>query len=250
MNWFDPIESPESWRWRLGELDLQVHSQGAVLEISHERVEERPTAQVGERQPPFEALERVTAPGTGALRLRPRHADRAVIGRPELPLTLLPGVSLRVYINVPAWLCLEMEGRSVWEAPSVTPADTFFGSPVDGSLAYAMRTRLRTDPAEFKPAPHRIRVPVLLRNEGRDPLPVHRVRVPVPELDIYAAADGALWSPEVRFTRTEAPDAALVEVASRAPEQALPELLTAAREDSAGGPKVLRAFNSFFSGGA
>jgi hypothetical protein len=143
-----------------------------------------------------------------------------------------------------------MDGQAVWEAPSVTPADTFFGSPVEGTLAYAMRTRLRTDAAEFKPAAHRIRVPVLLRNEGRDPLPVQRVRVPVQELDIYAAADGSLWSPEVRFTRTEAPDAALVEIASSPPQQALPELLTSAREDGTGGPKVLRAFNSFFSGSA
>jgi hypothetical protein len=234
----------------LGELDLQVHSRGAVLEISHQRVEEGPHAQVGERQAPFEELERVTAPGTGALRLRPRHADRPVVGRPELPLTLLPGLSLRVFINVPAWLCLEMDGQPVWEAPSVTPADTFFGSPVDGTLAYAMRTRLRTDAAEFKPASHRIRVPVLLRNDGQDPLPVKRVRVPVQELDIYAAADGVLWSSEVRFTRTEAPDAALVEFAEPPPKEALPVLLTAAREDSSGGPKVLRAFNSFFSGGA
>ena len=250
MKWFESIQSPESWRWRVGELDVQVHSQDAVLEISHVRGEEVARAEVGERQAPFETVERVSAPGAGALRLRPRHADRPIVGRPERPLTLLPGVSLRVFVNVPAWLCLELEGRAVWEAPSVTPSDTCFGSPVEGSLAYAIRTHLRTDPKNFKPAPHRIRVPVLLRNEGEDPLPIQRVRVPVQELGIYAGSDGTLWSPEVRFTRTQAPDAALVEVTSAPPPQALPERLTPPRDQTPGGPRVLRAFNSFFSGSA
>lgn len=248
MHWFDPIESQQDWRWRLGELDLQVHLHGSVLEISTLRVPERQDAHVGGRVDPHSEQVRVAAPIGGDLRLRPRHADRPVVGRPEQPLTVLPGVSLRVFINVPAWLCLESGGQAVWEGPSVVPADTCFGSPVEGSLAYAVRTHLRTDAASFLPAPHRIRVPVLLNNEGEDPLPVQRVRVPVQDLGIYAGPDGTLWSPEVTFTRTAAPDDALISVSRRAPEQALPELLTPPRESSPGGPKVLRAFNSFFSG--
>lgn len=250
MNWFDPIASADAWRWRLGELDLQAHARGPVLEISHRRVEEHHLAQVGERQAPFEELLRVAAPGLGSIRLRPRHADRPMVGRPELPLTLLPGVSLRVFINVPAWLSLEVEGTSLWEAPSVTPSDTCFGSPVEGSLAYAMKTHLRTDPSNFKPAAHRIRVPLVLRNEGEDPLPIQRVRVPVQDLSIYAGPEGTLWSPEVRITRSEAPDAAVVEVSESRPEQAEGEALTPPRASTPKGPQVLRVFNSFFSGGA
>ncbi|MFT5585578.1 MAG: hypothetical protein ACI9VR_003170 [Cognaticolwellia sp.] len=250
MNWFDPIESSSAWRWRLGELDLQAHKYGSVWEISHNRVEESQWARVGEGQEPFATVERVAGPVSGPLRLRPRHADRPVVGRPELPLTLLPGVSLRVYINVPAWLSLEVDGFALWEAPSVTPADTCFGSPVEGSLAYAMRTHLRTEASAFKPAPHRIRVPLLLLNQGEDPLPIHRVRVPVQALGIYAAGDGTLWSPEVRITRSDAPDSALVEVSTQAPDRPQAVLLTPPREPFSGGPRVLRAFNSFFSGSA
>ena len=250
MNWFDPIASPDAWRWRLGELDLQAHVRDGVWEIGHLRVPESYEAKVGERQAPFGKVERVAGPMGQTLLLRPRHADRPMVGRPELPLIVFPGVSLRVFINVPAWLSLEVEGVSLWEAPSVIPADTCFGSPVEGSMAYAMRTNLRTDASGFKPAPHRIRVPVLLCNEGEDPLPIHRVRVPVQDLGIYVASDGALWSPEVRFTRTEAPDAALVEISTTPPKQALPTRLTPPRDPNPTGPKVLRAFNSFFSGSA
>ena len=250
MNWFDPIESPGSWRWRLGELDLQAHLRGSVWEISHRRVEESQEARVGESIEPFDIVHRVAGPIAGPLRLRPCHADRPVVGRPDRPLTVLPGVSLRVFINVPAWLSLEIGGCALWEAPSVRPPDTCFGSPVEGSLAYAIRTHLRTDPTAFKPAPHRIRVPVLLLNEGADPLPVQRLRVPVQNLGVYAAGDGTLWSPEVRITRSDAPDAALVEVSGQTPGQSQAVLLTPPRVTGSGGPKLLRAFNSFFSGGA
>ncbi len=248
MNWYDPVETQADWRWRLGAVDLQAHLFDGVMEISTQELPEQQEAQVGGRQDPFPKAVRVAVSAGSTLRLRPRHADRPVVGRPEQPLTLMPGVSLQVYINVPAWLSLEMQGKALWEGPSVTPGDTCFGSPVEGSLAYAIRTHLRTDPSKFQPSPHRIRVPVMLHNQSPEPLPVKRLRVPVQELAVYASAEGTLWSQEVVFTRSAAPEDALVEVSASPPKQALPEQVSPPRSPGVGGPRVLQAFNAFFSG--
>lgn len=153
--------------------------------------------------------------------VRPRLADRAIVVMPQTPLLLPPQQRVRLFVSTPLWLQLEAPpGALLTEMPMWRPSDTWFGTPIDGELCYAGRTRGRRRLEELERLPHRAITPLVLVNETELPLSIERVAVPVRNLSIYDGGDGPLWTEEVRLARVPHQPLARARLAKGAPPEA------------------------------
>lgn len=208
------FEVGDARRWRIGPTTLWIERRAREWVIDR----------VTEPDPFSEALE-VASPGGaddrpvdrvtvlrlagdrasgGGLRLVPKLADRQVIARPEMPFRVLPEQSTTVYVGSPVWLALEAvpEGSPIDEFPLFRPSDTWFGPNTrEGDLCYATRTRCRMDPNELRWNPHRAVTQVTIRNPHPNPLPVHRINLPVSLLSLCSTRPGRLVTPPITYTR-------------------------------------------------
>jgi hypothetical protein len=134
--------------------------------------------------------------GGRTLRVLPRVPDRPIVTRPEMPVIIAPGEQATLYMASPLWVELAagdplkvFASIPVWRASS-----TWFGDdPIEGTLCYATRTRARLDPSGLRRGP-RVTTAVVVSNEHRDPLRVERLALPLPQMSVFRAADGRLWT--------------------------------------------------------
>lgn len=191
------------------------------------------------------------------------QADRPFVVRPATPVSVGPGERVTLFVSTPTWIVLSVERvarkrpgtrantdtaprtQKLIEFPLERPSDTWFGpNTLEGELCYATRTAgyLRLD--DVPRHPHLALTPVLIENKDDDPLQFERVRVPLPQLAVYADTTGALWTNAVRLTRETGGDLASVQVESGVPlgARGASERLTTPRTESAKG-SVVRAFS-------
>lgn len=184
--------------------------------------------------------------------LSPRLPNRAVVAAPQQPVELLPGQTLTVYVSSPVWVHIEVGDPrgELLETPLYTPAETWFGpSPHVGELCYASRTHCRLRREELPVRPHRAITSVLVESRASTPLVLDALRLPVPHLALYSAADGWLWTQDVTLTHEENRELSPLRVREGAPRNAAGAVLVAApREPLSGKLMVARAFNSLFLG--
>ena len=149
---------------------------------------------------------RVATRATGELTLSPRLADRNVVGRLEEPVIVGSGASVEMFIGTAIWVAVSAGETELAELPLAQPPDTWFGpSPRIGQLCYASRTAGRLSLSELGRRVDRAVVSVSIRNGDREPIRFERIRLPVPLLSLYVAADGSLWTSQVRV-RADEPD--------------------------------------------
>lgn len=142
----------------------------------------------------------------GALDLLPRLADRAMVARPEVPISLIGGDEITLFVSTPLWVGIQTADthRELTEIPSLRPSDTWFGSNTrEGELCYAMRTRARIDVHELQQHPVRAITRITLHNRAVAPVLIERVNIPVPFLRLFAGADGLTWTDPITFERLE-----------------------------------------------
>jgi hypothetical protein len=130
--------------------------------------------------------------------------DRAVVVRPEQPLTLLGGEEAALYVAIPVWLRLRVAGeRELVEVPVQRLQETWFGpSPVVGELCYATRTSARLQPGNLPPRAHHAVCRVGLSNRAASPLPLERLSLPVHHLDLWWHRERGLWTRGLEVERT------------------------------------------------
>jgi len=157
-----------------------------------------------------------------AVVVAPRVADRAVVSRPEMPVTLPPGQSGRYYVGSPAWVDVRPEGadQPILDAPTWRPSDTWFGTTQEGSLSYSTRTRLRRDLSKLPRLRQRIITPVQIENEAADSLVLERLSLPITHLSVFEAEDGYLWTEPVRLRRESSEETGAVEIGGGPPTEA------------------------------
>jgi len=142
----------------------------------------------------------------GALDLSPRLADRSMVARPEVPISLIGGDEITLFVSTPLWVAIQTADtrRDLTEIPSLRPSDTWFGpSTREGELCYAMRTRARIDIDELQKHPVRAITRVTLHNRAREPVLIERINIPVPSLRLYLGLDGLPWTDPITFERLE-----------------------------------------------
>ncbi len=132
------------------------------------------------------------------------------------------------------------------QLPSRRPSDSWFGGLTDGELCYAVKTRARTDLKQL-PVFHRsVVTPVLLRNLAPEPLWLEKLKLPVPYLSLYSAADGRLWTERVSLTRSEDSEMAALDLQPGPPEEAPGAELQSPAQRTSEPNLLVRAFSSLF----
>lgn len=179
------------------------------------------------------------------LLLTPATADRAVIVKSRDPFIVPPDGAVTVFVSSPVWVQIHLEGprRLLQEEPVRRPSDTWFGpNTMSGDLGYAVRTSVRFDLANVPAEPHRVVSVARIRNHADTPLPLARLRLPLPYLSLFADAGGRLWTEAVSLDRHDDDDLAEIKLGKSAPREAGPCTRVAGpREDMTASP-IIRSF--------
>jgi hypothetical protein len=205
---------------------------------------------------PSLTLHRHTFRSTAAeLTIEPILADRAVVVRPEHPLSIPAGEDVVLYLSIPLWIRVRTGDTVLEDIPSHRPSDTWFGpSPREGELCYATLTAGRLTLAKLPMRAHRAVTPLTIRNEAADAFPLERVHVPAPYLALYESDSGIrdhLWTQGLTLVRNKANGTAEVRIQSGPPKgtSATTELSAPRREAKSGLViNTFRAIEGLFGG--
>ncbi len=222
------VPQGEGLRWELGPLDLTINHKAMEWEIVHacgrDSMAERGRVERLSRTRPPEAeheVLRFAAEQTGErVLLSPRLADRPVVARPERPLHLIAGGSVRLYVSTPVWaqLSLEPDGESLIEIPSYRMSDTWFGPNTrEGELCYASPTAARLRLEDMPLRRHRVVTELRVENRSNEPLRVARVKLPLPWLAVFEDARGWLWTNALSVLRAAGDQEASVQLTPEPP---------------------------------
>lgn len=153
------------------------------------------------------------------LELRPVLADRPVVARPETKFCIPPRERVSVFVSSAIWVRLETGPRSerLLELPSWRASDTWFGTNRSGFLCYATRTTMRLEFSEMPLRRQRAVTPIVIDNQGKDPLHIERISLPVPNLSVFASPSGNLWTEELHLTRRDDAELAHVRIEKKKP---------------------------------
>jgi hypothetical protein len=186
---------------------------------------------------------------TETVELSPLLASRPLVVRPETTFVLPQKEEATLYISLPLWIQFELgqPASNVLEAVVFRPSDTWFGpSTMEGELCYASRTRARLRLEELDFVPHRALSAFFIRNHTKSKLKLDRLKLPMPNLSVYAAADGRLWTEMVTLSRREDGDLAELQLGKGPPPEVGPaELLHGPRVKPEKG-LLIRAFGGLF----
>lgn len=253
--WWGAFDLPEGTarRWVVGPTSLWVARDDHELKLAVRRGGDtlRDELVVGEPAPVVPPADHtlsrfVVSGGTGRPSLLPQLADRPVVVRPEVPFTVPPGGATVGFVSTPLWVSLSLDGPLA-SFPLLRPSDTWFGdNTIRGALCYAIRTSLRLNATHMPLRPHRGITPVRIRNDGHDPIDLRRVRLPVPQLTLFAAPDGTLWTNPVTIRRVDADgEVATVTVDPSPPSERPTAATLALPREVAADNVVQRVFNAF-----
>lgn len=173
----------------------------------------------------------VVSDGSGGLRLTPAMPDRAVVVRPNFPLSLEVGEAALLHVTVPAWLRLTAEPAAavLLDVPTVLLSKIWYGDVTAGELCYSIKTRATRRLDSQPEVPWRVTCPVRVSNRSARSLLLERLCVHAQHLAIFAGG-GRLWTPEVQAVFSGADQVAEVVYGKDPPAECpAPTLCSAAR---------------------
>lgn len=248
--WWGEVEIPrgKAGRFRVGPLELAVQHRKAEWRLMRrQRAEED---EVGVEAPVDIAEPYADATVTRYATSRPGDRvsvgpvlpDRAVVTKPEHPVTVPPRDEATIYVGSPLWVRVALvdPDTELEQMPCLPPISTWWGrDPTEGELCYATRTWGRLDADQVVIHPHRVATRVKILNRDATPLLFDRLYLPLSRLSIFA--DGAhLWTEDVTLEREAGEDATLV------PDKAHKDMKRLAAPRNGSQHALFRAFGSLF----
>jgi len=143
---------------------------------------------------------------TDELHLVPSLADRTVVVGPRQRMSVVPQQEVTVYVTSPLWFRAVVGAKRslLVEEPIVRPSDTWLGPPGgDGELCYWSQTDAILEIEALPEFPHRVHSAVRVVNRAGTPMALDRLRLPMPHMSLFAAADHRLWTEVVVLEREE-----------------------------------------------
>ncbi|MCB1033568.1 MAG: hypothetical protein KDD47_07015 [Acidobacteria bacterium] len=218
------IHLPGEWRLAWARNGVEPAAETASPEAPPVPVSEiGPPEPLRELEPEFTVQRFLSHRPGDRIRLSPRLADRPVVARPELPLTIPAGDEAEIFVSAPVWVLAELPepDRTLLDLPTQRPSDTWFGPDTRrGVVAYAIRTAARLHIDRLPRLPHRAISCIRVRNQADGPLLLERLSVPAPELPLFLDRNGALWTASLLVERESTSQPARVEVADLPPQEA------------------------------
>jgi hypothetical protein len=186
---------------------------------------------------------------TATLELKPFPAPRPVVVSPETTFLLPPDEETSFFISTPVWVHFELDRQAarLLETFTFRLSDTWFGpSTMTGEFCFASRTRARFELADLKPSLHRIFSAFSIRNRAKTALKIERLKLPMPNLSVFAAADGRLWTEAVTLDRREDGDFAELQVGQGPPDSVQPAALLSGPQEKPEKGLSIRSFGGLF----
>ncbi|MBI9097839.1 MAG: DUF432 domain-containing protein [Spirochaetaceae bacterium] len=137
------------------------------------------------------------------LYLNPSLPDLPVVIKPPVELSILPGCSLKTYVEIP--LVLELAYGSIkkkqvlQEYPVKSLSRSWFGDPDSGEIAYYLESPMEFDNKTINPDSCCIQCPVTITNKSSQLLSLERMILRVPYLTLYKGKN-SLYSNRTRIT--------------------------------------------------
>ena len=183
--------------------------------------------------------------------ISPVLADRPIVSRPEQPFHVPAGGQATLYVGSPLWCRIALGKRSLTllEFPVHRPSDTWFGpTTMEGELCYASRTFCRLHLSDVTLRPHRAVTCVKLDNRASTPLSLERIKLPAPQLTLFKAPDGQLWTQDITFSRTDVQEQefAVLKPRRNKPEQVPDAVAIANPREQIDENPVVRTFSALF----
>lgn len=143
----------------------------------------------------------------GIVEIKPLMADRSLVARPFDPVVIFPGCKTNLYVGVPIWTSVFLDGnkKAVLDIPIRQITSTWFGpSPRKGELCYGSRTNAFSELNEVPNRYYRATVPVQLENRHKSStLKVERINIPLSYLDLYESESGLFWTQGLTMIRED-----------------------------------------------
>lgn len=182
--------------------------------------------------------------------LQPALADRPVVCRPVVSVTLLPFQEVTLFVCLPLWIKLgTSDGDEVLlDIPTVKVCDSWFGPNTrEGVISYASQVSEQLDVIPIANNKSRAAIEVRIQNQSEQMLTLDKISVPAPNLSLYADQHGQLWTPRITLVRRDHDDAILSvdEVVSGGLPESELTLVSEAREDI-GRSKITKAISALF----
>ncbi len=261
VRWWGKFEvaQGQTCRWRIGPLQLAIHSQPNEWEIAYEQDDAvDPETTVWSYDPAAPEISDLaykntvryaTGQSDQTLILTPFLADRPVITRPLTPLYVPAGEQTMIFVSSPLWMGIEVGDPllKLQELPILRPSDTWFGaSTMEGELCYASRTYARLHLENIPVRAHRAITQIIIDNKTSTQLQIERLNLPVPYLSLFATPGGLLWTENVTMIRTRDTGMATFQIDPNPPEQAPEAKLINTPRETPGKNMVIRAFGVIF----
>jgi hypothetical protein len=224
------LATGETRRWRMGPFGLWITRLAKEIRVA---TREDPTGDpvavlAGEscdEPPPDDAavVRYGVRDGAGKLQVGPATADRAAVVKSETEYVVPPGGKVTAFVGSPLWLRVRLTSplRPLYETPMQRPSDTWFGpSTLAGELCYAVRTSVRYNLENLPVRSYRAVSVVRVVNHADAPLPLARLRLPLPHLSLFASGDGRLWTESVTLDRRQEGELAEIGLGKSAPREA------------------------------
>lgn len=182
--------------------------------------------------------------------LQPALADRSITCKPKVTVTLFPRQQVSLFVGLPLWLQLHMEGiaTAILDIPTVRISDSWFGPDTrKGVICYASTNNEQLD---LKPTINhgtRASLEVRVNNNSDQILSLDKVSIPVPHLALYVDKDRKFCTRRMTLTREQDENASLAidDVMSFGHADSDVTLVTQAREDI-GRSKITKALSALF----
>lgn len=134
--------------------------------------------------------------------LQPALADRPVVCRPVVPVSLLPYQQVTLYVCLPLWLQLMSQADILIDIPTVRVSDSWFGPNTrEGVFSYASKVSEQLDVHPLADNHSRAVLEVQIHNHTGTMLTLDKISVPVPNLALFADGSGHFWTPRVTLSR-------------------------------------------------
>jgi hypothetical protein len=184
------------------------------------------------------------------LTVQPALADRPVVCRPVVSVTLLPFQEVTLFVCLPLWVQLhvEEETKPLLDIPTVKVCDSWFGPNTrEGIISYASQVSEQLDVKPIANNKARAAIEVRIQNQSEQMLTLDKISVPAPNLSLYADHEGQFWTPRITLVRRDNEDAILSvdDVVSGGLDDAALTKVCHAREDI-GRSKITKAISALF----
>lgn len=226
-----PGEQPRCWDFRV--MQMWCKSVAGELWIAYQRCDGNTEALPEDAQPPQDiAWNRWALKSTDQqILLRPAFPNLPVVVKPEAPFRVTPQVRAKIYVRVPLWVQVVMNGAVLAEIPALVLSKTWFGDFVGGELCYwissAARRQMEPDPRR----PFLSICPVRIVNDSKDELLVEKICLRVGKLYLYLSK-GQIWASETKVKYHGQEQGSEIEVAAKAPPEAPKAPLAAAPRET------------------